>query len=429
MESRVHLDKRRLRALTVAIVLIFISSIAVYAYWADLRYREQIRSQLLERARMLSSQYVDYEKLRPFIMKRSKEEVLYQVKLVSLNLIIGIGMPDKFEIAALQRFTADPKLAEIYAEDHLMGEEVFRYLKPFKINGSPAAVSLIISKESLLSAYRENMVSLLTFSGAMLLITSVLVGFLLLQLTGLALDLDAKNEALVKLQNFKEELTRLLVHDLKNPLAGMMESLAIMKEGLVGQLTEDQRTLVVTSKQAADRLLLMIMNILDIAKMKEGKLELNRRPLDLKAFLEKVVKKQGEPAVRDKKAIILVSAFSDPKIPADEIILERVLDNLISNALKHTVAGEGKVEVGAIYDEKEKLARINVKDNGEGIPPEYLDKVFDEFVQVESRQLGTKLDTGLGLTFCKLAVEAHKGKIRVISEVGQGSNFIFTLPL
>jgi signal transduction histidine kinase len=112
------------------------------------------------------------------------------------------------------------------------------------------------------------------------------------------------------------------------------------------------------------------------------------------------------------------------------------MDNLISNAIKHTVKDQGVIEVAVSYDEDTKELKVSIRDNGEGIPREYLDKVFDKFVQVESRQLGTKLDTGLGLTFCELAVGAHGGKIWVTSpstslgtgEEGQGSEFFFTLP-
>jgi len=421
----------------VSILLVFVIAIAYYASWANLRFKEQVRAQLLERARLLASQYTEYESLRPFIMMRAKEEVLYQVKLVSLDFIVGIAQPDSFEIESLQKFLKDKKLTEIYQDEVIMGREVFRYLKPFKIGRSKAAVSLKISKESLLSAYRENIMSILLFSGSMIFFTLLLTSALFFLLGRMALELDDTNQALAKLQAFKEELTRMLVHDLKNPLAGMIESLSIMKEELVGKLTNDQKTLVNTSKSAADRLLLMIMNILDISKMEEGKLELNRRPLDLNAFLARIVSKQAELAVREGKAVVLVSAFSEPQVLADEVILERVLDNLISNSLKHTLANQGKVEVTAVFNEQERIAQIMVRDNGEGIPPEYLEKVFDKFVQVESRKLGTKLDTGLGLTFCRLAVNAHGGRIWVESPstslgtgaVGKGSTFYFTIPV
>jgi len=445
MAKTAFLNRRRLLLIIISILLVFVIAIAYYASWANLRFKEQVRAQLLERARLLASQYIEYEGLRPFIMRRAKEEVLYQVKLVSLDLIIGIAQPDNFEIESLQKFAQDKKLTEIYQDEVIMGREVFRYLKPFKIGGAEAAVSLKISKESLLSAYRENIMSILLFSGSMIFFTLLLTSVLFFLLGRMALELDDTNQALARLQAFKEELTRLLVHDLKNPLAGVIESLSIIKEGLVGQLTEDQRTLVNNAKNAADRLLLMISNILDISRLEEGKLELKRQPLELKTFLEKAVKKNAELAQREGKSVTLVSAFSEPKIQADEGILERVLDNLISNSLKHTLANQGKVEVTAVLNEPERSAQVAVRDNGEGIPPEYLEKVFDKFVQVESRKLGTKLDTGLGLTFCRLAVNAHGGRIWVESPstpsmglgtsslgtgvVGKGSTFYFTIPV
>jgi two-component system sensor histidine kinase/response regulator len=220
----------------------------------------------------------------------------------------------------------------------------------------------------------------------------------------------------------------MLVHDLKNPLSVVIGSLAVMKQGLLGTLSDDQRKVVDLSWNSADRLMRMIMNMLDISKMEEGKLELHPAPLELDAFLKKTVAKHDEAAAVEGKKVVLISAFSIPKIWADENILERIMDNLISNAIKHTEKEGGLIGVSAVYDEHDHEARINVRDNGEGIPSHYLNKVFDEYFQVEGQKLGTRLDTGLGLTFCKMAVTAHGGKIWAESEQGKGSTFIFTLP-
>jgi hypothetical protein len=109
--------KFRLYAISLSILLVFIISIFFYSYWVSLRYREQIRSQLLERARLLTSQFTDYESLRPFMMRRTKEEVNYRIKLVSLQPIPGVSPPGKFEQAALKKFISDKKRTEIFADD------------------------------------------------------------------------------------------------------------------------------------------------------------------------------------------------------------------------------------------------------------------------------------------------------------------------
>ena len=109
----------------------------------------------------------------------------------------------------------------------------------------------------------------------------------------------------------------------------------------------------------------------------------------------------------------------------DQSLLTRVIENLVGNALKHTPTG-GKVTLRASRQGGRSL--FEVIDNGEGIPAEFLPRIFDKFFKVESSTLKSKIDTGLGLTFCKMAVEAHGGEIKAESTVGRGSRFFFYLP-
>jgi signal transduction histidine kinase len=103
-----------------------------------------------------------------------------------------------------------------------------------------------------------------------------------------------------------------------------------------------------------------------------------------------------------------------------------VLNNLISNAIHHT-SGEGSIVIKA--KKSGNFVEISVSDNGAGIPAEYIDKIFEKFVQVERKKVQLRTGAGLGLTFCKMVVEAHGGKIRVESELNKGSSFILTLPI
>jgi signal transduction histidine kinase len=112
------------------------------------------------------------------------------------------------------------------------------------------------------------------------------------------------------------------------------------------------------------------------------------------------------------------------RLSADPVLLSRVIRNLLGNAFKFTPEG-GSVRVGISKTDRE--ARVTVTDEGPGIPAEYHEKIFEKFGQVED--IRAKTGTGLGLTFCKLAVELHSGRIGVESEVGGGSTFWFTLPL
>jgi signal transduction histidine kinase len=121
-----------------------------------------------------------------------------------------------------------------------------------------------------------------------------------------------------------------------------------------------------------------------------------------------------------------------PPFSADEDLVRRVLVNLVANAMKFT-RSDGTVTLCATRadasDSDGDSIRISVSDEGEGIPHEDHERIFEKFGQVESRRAGRKMSTGLGLTFCKLAVEAHGGRIWVDSEIGTGSTFHFTIPL
>ena len=107
------------------------------------------------------------------------------------------------------------------------------------------------------------------------------------------------------------------------------------------------------------------------------------------------------------------------------MLFRSVIANLINNAIKHS-SPKGTVFVKVFFKQDDSNFYIRVRNSGEGIPKQYLDKIFDKFVQVEDEK--AKMGKGLGLTFCKMAVEAHGGKIWVESEAGKGSTFYFTIP-
>jgi signal transduction histidine kinase len=132
--------------------------------------------------------------------------------------------------------------------------------------------------------------------------------------------------------------------------------------------------------------------------------------------------------VRENKVISVEVAKDLPKVWADRDLVHRVLANLLTNALKHTPPRtEISIHVGATPDRQTVV--MSVRDNGEGIPKEFLTRIFEKFSQAEVKRQAHRVGSGLGLTFCKLAVEAHGGKIWVESEPGLGSEFFFSVPL
>ncbi len=166
----------------------------------------------------------------------------------------------------------------------------------------------------------------------------------------------------------------------------------------------------------------MVSSVLDVSRLETGKMPLNRQACDLAVVAREVVDSLG-PAVGQRRLSVEseaapVLAFGDPEI------IRRVIANLLGNALKFTPK-DGQILV--TVSRKDSMARVAVTDNGKGIPAEYHARIFEKFGQVDKQ--APRQSTGLGLTFCKLAVEAHGGQIGVESEIGKGSTFRFTLPV
>lgn len=238
-----------------------------------------------------------------------------------------------------------------------------------------------------------------------------------------------KNEQLIALDRMKDGLTHMIVHDLKNPLTAIMGYLRIVTAKLLGELTDKQMESLTAAFRNSEYLLNMIANLLDISRMEDGQLKLNYETFAVREIVEPNLVGLKVLADPEKKTLRMDIPEDLPNLEADKGLLYRVLTNLISNAIKHTYSEKGQVTVTAAINQRKNIMQINVVDNGEGIPKEYQDKIFDKFMQVETKKLGKKFDTGLGLTFCKLAVEAHGGKIWVESELDKGSTFSFTIPL
>jgi len=245
------------------------------------------------------------------------------------------------------------------------------------------------------------------------------------EIEALAHNFEKMAQALKKLEEIKQDLTRMIIHDLKSPLSGIMGSLDYLESGLLGEMSADQKKIVTLARKSSESMLEMIQNLLDVAKMEEGKLELKKEEFDLAALARERIQ-QFETLVKNEQKT-LETDFADgiPRISAERHLIERVLNNLISNAIHHTSAG-GNIVIG--IKKLEGFVEASVSDNGAGIPPEYLDKIFEKFVQVERRKAQLRTGAGLGLTFCRMVIETHGGRIRVESELNKGSSFIFTLP-
>jgi len=231
-------------------------------------------------------------------------------------------------------------------------------------------------------------------------------------------DLEQSYITLKELENTKESLTQLIVHDLKNPLTGIKANLEIVG---MEELSETQECLD-AAQRSCDLLFNMIQDLLDISRMEEGKLNLNLETVSVSDLVAAVISEIESSARSEDKEVVADVEDDLPGMEADRNLLYRILSNLMINAVKHTGRG-GTITVRSRLQEGG--FQFQVQDTGQGIPPEYIEKIFEKFAQVESKQ---RAGTGLGLTFCKMAVEAHGGNIDVVSVEGEGSTFSLFFP-
>jgi two-component system sensor histidine kinase/response regulator len=239
-------------------------------------------------------------------------------------------------------------------------------------------------------------------------------------------QLGEKYRQLQELEQLRDSLTDMLIHDLRTPLTSFLTGLYTVNS--LGAMTPDQQWLIDSSISGGQTLLEMINDLLDVSKMEEGSLRLNHRELQASDLVERTLN-QMMPLANGKNIRLTAILPQDlPSFYADEEKLQRTLVNLLGNAIKFTPTG-GEVITIVRQEDSDKALIIAVKDTGEGIPKEAFERIFEKFGQVETRKAGRKMSSGLGLTFCKMAVEAHGGRIWVESEPEKGSTFSLTIPL
>jgi NtrC-family two-component system sensor histidine kinase KinB len=224
-----------------------------------------------------------------------------------------------------------------------------------------------------------------------------------------------------ELEKMKEDFLHYITHDLRNPLGSAIGFLDLLLKGTAGVLNADQQNIVSSVRRSTTRLMGLINNILDIAKMESGRLRLQLKTTSLAGIAGRSIGILEQLAKAKRLSVHLV-AVEEFSVQADADMLERVFTNLLGNAIKYTPEG-GTITI-ALSDDGGAI-RCRVEDTGEGIPPDYLDRVFEKFEQVQGNRKG---GTGLGLTISRFFVEAHLGRLWVESQVGKGSSFIFTVP-
>ncbi|HEY88764.1 MAG TPA: GAF domain-containing protein [Thermoflexia bacterium] len=226
-------------------------------------------------------------------------------------------------------------------------------------------------------------------------------------------------------EKLRDDLTHTMVHDLRNPLTGVSLSLELLLRYVAENkdLPEAYMRLLDIAKSSSRQMLELVNAILDISRLESGRMSLDSAPLELHALVQEVLTLQRPQAA--EKRIVLVDTVPEIMVEADKGLLVRVLQNLVGNAVKFTPeAGTVTVSATVVRDMPGKL-QVSVTDTGPGIPPELQGRLFQKFVTGDYEERGS----GLGLTFCRMVIEAQGEKIWLSSPPDKGATFIFTLPL
>ena len=222
------------------------------------------------------------------------------------------------------------------------------------------------------------------------------------------------NQRLKDLDNFKQEATHMIVHDLKTPL------------NYVIAMTDQEEI-----RQTGQQMLNMVLNILDVNKFEEAKMKLQRANWTLNGVIEAAIKQVSFLA--NQKSIRISSSLPQQvQVRVDQHLMIRVFANLLTNAIKYSpLSGTISIVQEQVLAKDKENPRIKIKviDQGEGIPKNQLDRIFDKFAQANARDLENFRSSGLGLTFCKMAIEAHEGSISADSRPKKGTTITIDLPI
>lgn len=449
----------------------------------------------------------------------------YSIKQTRIDYRANRNAPDSFEIQGIQKFSQQPQLTEIWGEDIVEGQRVFRYMVPLQMNeecltchGDPigdiditghfkegykvgelgGAISLVMPMDIFLQGIRVDVYRHLSFSLLLIGVIVFSMYFLVTRLVTRSLgelkiataqvgqghfdidlnrikaqgeirelaqhiqhmanqlkdlyhnleikvekrtlqlelanedlrikqeELEAANIKLNEINTYKSEFLAIMSHELRTPLTSVMAFTDLLLQDIPKEFKQERQNLRYI-KANSKNLLKLINNILDLAKIEAGRLELHLEYMDMPDVLG-TIDNVIAPLAREKGITWEISL--DPEVSllrADPEKLRRVIENLAGNAIKFTPSG-GRVEIKVSKDPGGKWIFIRVVDTGIGIPPEEQDEIFERFTQIDSSDSRKYGGTGLGLALAKELVTLHKGKIWVESEVNKGSTFVVHIP-
>ena len=233
-------------------------------------------------------------------------------------------------------------------------------------------------------------------------------------------QLQENYKRLQELEKLRDDMRNMIVHDLRTPLTAVIVGVEMLEKH--GALNDSQREMMTIATEGGKTLLGMINDLLDVEKMESGADTLHYEELSAATLISGALAQVASLAEIQGTALVTDIAAGLPRFAGDANKLSRTIVNLVANAIKFTGAGTVTISVTQQTDS----LRFAVRDTGPGIPAEAFGRIFEKFGQLDA---GNKVGTGLGLAFCKLAVEAHGGNISVESTPGAGSTFSLTIPL
>jgi signal transduction histidine kinase len=237
--------------------------------------------------------------------------------------------------------------------------------------------------------------------------------------------LNQQNQELILLNQDKNEFLAIAAHDLKNPLSGILG----LSEGILdsnGEMPpEDILEFTTMIKDSAERMFLIITNLLDVNMLESGKISVNLKPIDILPILQNNFQDYVDRAKQKKLTLHLISTQSSYLAYVDKDLVYQILDNLVSNAIKYSP--ENRNIYLKIFEQQE-MIRCEIQDEGQGLTPQDQKKLFSKFQRLSAKPTGGEHSTGLGLFIVKKLVEAQHGRVWCESEIAKGATFIVEFP-
>ncbi|MEL6535192.1 MAG: tetratricopeptide repeat protein [Bacteroidota bacterium] len=341
------------------------------------------------------------EKIGEIQMLRNSSENLYTVHQALGNYQEALAYSVKFKTYSDSLINAEQ------IRDITTLENQFAYEKEKEATAAEAALREAGLQAEVVS--QKSLRNLFLAGAGLLLISAIFLWVIYRNKRRAHQDQLQQNQIIKNLSQFKEAMTGMIAHDLKNPLSV-----------IINHKAEQANT-----RHMAQQMLHLVNNILDVQKFEQTQVVLDKAPVPLERILHHAME-QVHPLLSVPNLQIQCTGTDGPSVLGDFQYLPRVFTNFLTNAIKFSPQN-GIIQVTAqVEGDKVRLA---IQDQGEGIPPEKLDHIFDAFGQAEARDVGGVKSTGLGLTFCNLALAAHGSQITVQSTVGEGTTFSFELPL